>query len=270
MSLTTRIRNRCQREMAARLACRMAPINLTEPVVSFTFDDFPRSALYQGGAILRNHDMLGTYYASFGLMGQAAPTGEIFFEEDLFEFKQQGHELGCHTFDHCHSWDTAPAEFEASILRNQQRIARISEAPSITSFSYPISCPRPDTKRRTAKYYATARGGGQTFNIRSTDLNYLKAFFIEQSRDNFAAIQQVIDDNARAKGWLIFATHDVCDTPTRYGCTPALFERIVKAVAKSGAKVLPINQAFALLSGKIGALGSTGVPPVGSRVSRES
>jgi hypothetical protein len=72
----------------------------------------------------------------------------------------------------------------------------------------------------------------------------LKVFFIEQSRDNFDAIQQAIDANARANGWLILATHDVCDSPTRFGCNPALFERVVGYSAKSGAIVLPVHAAF--------------------------
>ena len=44
-------------------------------------------------------------------------TGEIFEREDLQELIRQGHELACHTFDHCDSWETTPAEFEASILK---------------------------------------------------------------------------------------------------------------------------------------------------------
>ena len=93
---------------------------MESPVISFTFDDFPRSALMNAGAILRERGLAGTYYASFGLMGRTAPTGEIFTREDLDELIRQGHELACHTFDHCDSWETAPAEFEASILRNQR------------------------------------------------------------------------------------------------------------------------------------------------------
>ena len=96
---------------------------MESPVISFTFDDFPRSALINGGAILREHGFAGTYYASLGLMGTKAPTGEIFMREDLDELIQQGHELACHTFDHYDSWDTAPSEFEASILRNHEAVA---------------------------------------------------------------------------------------------------------------------------------------------------
>ena len=97
---------------------------MESPVISFTFDDFPRSALLNGGRILHDRGLAGTYYASLGLMGRTAPTGEIFKREDLEELIRQGHELGCHTFDHCDSWETAPAEFEASILRNRDAGSR--------------------------------------------------------------------------------------------------------------------------------------------------
>ena len=241
---SSRIPKPFQRRFARWFGRRPCRINLDQPIVSFTFDDFPRSALVTGGTILNEHGYTGTYYTSFGLMGQSAPTGEIFSRDDLPELIRQQHELGCHTFDHCDSWDTEPAEFEASILRNQQTLARELPGTEFLSLSYPISQPRPQTKRRTAQHYGCARGGGQTFNASVTDLNYLKAFFIEQSRDNFSAIEQVIDANARANGWLIFATHDVCGSPTRFGCTPNLFEDVVACVAKSGATVLPVSTAL--------------------------
>ena len=210
-------------------------------MISFTFDDFPRSALTNGGAILRQYGFSGTYYACFGLMGQQNSTGEIFQGEDLQELVREGHELGCHTFDHCDSWKTTPGEFEASILRNRRAAAQHVPTLTLKSFSYPITWPRPATKRRIASFFECARGGGQTFNVGVVDLNYLKAFFIEQSRDDFDAIKQIIDDNTQAVGWLILATHDVSDSPTRFGCAPALFERIVDYADKSGAHVLPVR-----------------------------
>jgi peptidoglycan/xylan/chitin deacetylase (PgdA/CDA1 family) len=212
-------------------------------MISFTFDDFPRSALTNGGAILKQYGYSGTYYACFGLMGQQNSTGEIFQREDLQELIRQGHELGCHTFDHCDSWETTPAEFEASILRNRRAAAQHVPTVTLKSFSYPISWPQPATKRRTASFFDCARVGGQTFNVGVVDLNYLKGFFIEQSRDDFDAIKQIIDGNTQAMGWLIFATHDVSDSPTRFGCAPALFERIVAYAEKSGAHVLPVRDA---------------------------
>jgi peptidoglycan/xylan/chitin deacetylase (PgdA/CDA1 family) len=233
-----------QRRLARWFGRRPCRIQMESPVISFTFDDFPRSALLTAGTILRDRGFTGTYYASFGLMGRKSPTGEIFVREDLDELVRQQHELACHTFDHCDSWETDPAKFEASIQRNQRTAAERLPGSKLRSLSYPISWPRPETKRRVATYYECARGGGQTFNAGTMDLNYLKAFFIEQSRGNFGEIKQVVDANARAKGWLIFATHDVCESPTRFGCTPAFFERVVEYSAKSGAIVLPVHAAF--------------------------
>jgi peptidoglycan/xylan/chitin deacetylase (PgdA/CDA1 family) len=250
MSFLVRLHNRIGRDLAQWLCRRTVRVQLEKPVISFTFDDFPRSALLTAGPMLRAQGILGTYYTSFGLMGQTAPTGEIFLREDLNEFVKQGHELACHTFDHCHSWNTAPAEFEASILRNQTALAEILPGKLFNNFSYPISHPRPDTKRRTAQHYRSARGGGQTFNHGTTDLNYLKAFFIEQSRDNVNAIKQVIDANTAANGWLIFTTHDVSANPTRFGCTSEVFKQVVEYSAKSGAAILPVNEALERLNRK--------------------
>lgn len=249
MNLGHYIPKSCQRRMARWFGRRPGRIRMESPVISFTFDDFPRSALINGGAMLREHGFAGTYYASLGLMGTKAPTGEIFMHEDLDDLIQQGHELACHTFDHCDSWETAPAEFEASILRNRDAVAKHLSGLGLRSFSYPIGCPRPETKRRVANHFECARGGGQTFNNGIVDLNYLKAFFIEQSRDHFDAIKQTIDGNARAKGWLILTTHDVCNQPTRFGCSPRLFKQVVEYSAKSGAAVLPVSKALKLANG---------------------
>lgn len=243
-SIWTKLPKTIQRRAARWFGCRPYRIRLQIPIISFTFDDFPRSALLAGGAILQKHGAVGTYYTSLGLMDKVTSTGQIFAREDLDELMRNRHEIACHTFDHCDSWDTEPADFEASVRRNQQRAAELVPTSRLSSLSYPLSWPRPQTKRRIARHYQCARGGGQTFNCGTADLNYLMAFFIEQSRDNFDGISRVIDANARACGWLIFATHDVSDAPTRYGCTPALFERVVRYSAESGAVILPVHAAL--------------------------
>jgi peptidoglycan/xylan/chitin deacetylase (PgdA/CDA1 family) len=247
--LWNRLPKGAQRRAARWFGRRLFRLQMKSPAISFTFDDFPRSALVNAGAILREHGFAGTYYTSLGLMGQVAPTGRIFQRDDLQEVVRQGHELACHTFDHCDSWQTEPSEFEASALRNQQQLRRLLPGVQFQSLSYPLSWPRPETKRRVAMHYKCGRGGGQTFNSGIVDLNYLNAFFIEQSRERFDAIQQVIDANARACGWLIFATHDVCDSPTRFGCAPATFKQVVKCAVQSGAAVLTVDAALSRIGG---------------------
>jgi peptidoglycan/xylan/chitin deacetylase (PgdA/CDA1 family) len=244
-----RTQGRYQRASARYFCQRPFAINPRFPIISFTFDDFPRSALLTGGAILQSFGLVGTYYASLGLIGKQTETGSMFLAEDLKALVAQGHELGCHTFNHCHAWNTTPHSFEDAITDNRQALRNLMPGTSFKTLAYPISVPRVQTKRRVSKYFACCRGGGQTFNVEKADLNYLSAYFLEQSRDNLGAIKYLIDQNCQARGWLIFATHDISEEPTRWGCTPDFFEDSVRYSASSGARILPVFQAYETLRG---------------------
>src|SRR4051812_10835454 len=121
-NLWNRLERSALRRGAMQLARRPLAMRNREPLISFTFDDFPRSALFTGGRILEDFGARGTYYTSFGLMGQTAPTGEIFTRDDFPQVLARGHELGCHTFAHCHAGETASAAFEASIVENRRTL----------------------------------------------------------------------------------------------------------------------------------------------------
>lgn len=220
------------------------------PLISFTFDDFPRSSLEVGGNILRAHGVAGTYYVSLGLLNQHEPTGLMCSSIHLAEVIAQGHELGCHTFDHCDAWETDPGAFEQSIVANRLKLKEILPDAKFETMSYPINTPRPDTKRRSGRRFAGCRGGGQSFNVGEIDLNYLQAFFLEQSRETPSTILELIERNREKNGWLIFATHDISDKPTRFGCVPELFDEVVTRAVRSGARVLPVAKALAVLCGE--------------------
>jgi peptidoglycan/xylan/chitin deacetylase (PgdA/CDA1 family) len=239
----TRAHGRYQRDSAALRFRRPLTVRSPGPIISFTFDDFPRSALHQGGAILTRAGLAGTYYASFGLMGTTGPSGPVFAAEDLLRLFSDGHELGCHTFDHCHSWDTDPQTFERSIVDNAVALKRLIPDASFRTFSYPKSPPRPPIKRAASAQFLCCRGGGQTYNSGTIDLAYLRAYFLEKGPENPGGIRRLIDENRRSRGWLIFATHDVCDDPSPFGCTPAFFEEIVDYSIRSGAQILPVVRA---------------------------
>lgn len=243
-STWTRAVNYYKRESARRLYRRSIAIRLERPLISFTFDDFPRSALTAGGAILKEYGLAGTYYTALSLAGTEGPSGALFEVEDLKSALAAGHELGCHTFGHCHSWDTDDAEFEGSILENQAALDKLIPETKFRSFSYPIAEPSPRTKHRVAKHFMCCRGGGQSINAKTADLNQLAAFFLEKSRDSIQVVKNMIERNRELRGWLIFATHDVCANPSPYGCTPAFFEEVVQAARNSRAEILPVVKAL--------------------------
>ena len=242
-----RVRSRYIRSSARLFYRRPFAINGEAPFISFSFDDFPRSALHVGGAILQRFGLTGTYYASLGLMGKQSPTGTMFLREDLKTLLEQGHELGCHTFSHCHAWETTPNAFEESLIRNARALGELVPGASFKTMSYPISPPRPQTKRKAARHFVCCRGGGQTFNVGVADLSHLSAYFLEKTRNDLDAVRNLIHQNRRARGWLILATHDIGEAPTPYGCTPHFFEDVVRCAVNSGARIVPVVHAWEAL-----------------------
>jgi peptidoglycan/xylan/chitin deacetylase (PgdA/CDA1 family) len=258
-----RARKAFDRRRAKWLDRRPFALPQGRPMISFTFDDFPRSALFTGGAILEAAGAIGTFFTSFGLMGQTAPTGEIFRASDVPHLLSRGHELGCHTFEHCPAWETPPAAYEASLRRNAAALEQAAPGRCFQTHSFPISFPGPATKRIVGKTFRACRCGGQSFVRGTVDLAYLPAFFLEQSRDDFNAIERIITANASAGGWLIFATHDVSPSPTRFGCTPEVFEKTVRHSVASGARILSVAQALdAIGVPRLSRATSTALQPV--------
>lgn len=243
-SLLSRLAGFYRRKAASLVFKKPFAMPARQALISFTFDDFPRSALLSGGAILKSFGLEGTYYASLGLVGKQTPSGPIFHLDDLPLLFEQGHELGCHTFAHCDSWKTRPSSFEASVEANRAALKSLFPNAEFLSFSYPIEMPRPMTKARTGPHFLSCRGGGQTINKGRIDLNQLSAYFIEKSRNNFQAIKDMIDWNQRERGWLIFGTHDIADKPTEFGCTPKFFEEVVRYAVDSGSLIRPVAKAL--------------------------
>ncbi len=243
-SIAERIRGRYRRSCARYLGREKAALRLEKPLISFTFDDFPRSALFNGGSILKSYGVAGTYYASFGLMGGEAPTGAIFVREDLDLLLRDGHELGCHTFTHCHPWTTPPEAWESSIMKNREALAELLPQVRMRSMSYPLSLPTVPNKRIAGRYFACSRGRGEHCNAGTVDRNFLSSHFLERKLGGPQEALKAIEECSRRCGWLIFSTHDICDNPTLYGWTPEFFETVVRAAVQSGAEVLPVIQAW--------------------------
>jgi peptidoglycan/xylan/chitin deacetylase (PgdA/CDA1 family) len=174
--------------------------------------------------------------------------GKIASRDDLARAVDEGSELGCHTFDHLDAWHTSFSTFMASIARNSEALHRILPGARFTTFAYPKSGARLSVKLRLRNTFMCCRGGGQGTNEDHTDLNLLKASFLDRRTGvDFEAIRTLIDYNAERRGWLILATHDVAADPSPYGCTPEFLEAVVQYASRSGALLLPVGEACARL-----------------------
>src|ERR1700754_815597 len=90
------------------------------PMVTFTFDDLPRSAVTTGAALLEAHGARGTFYISGGAVGIDTHDWEAGTDNDVIGLHRSGHEIGCHTFSHRRACDLDDATLGGEIARNRQ------------------------------------------------------------------------------------------------------------------------------------------------------
>lgn len=233
-----RLQTLASRFVRRRLASQKSP----HPIVSFTFDDFPRSALRAAGEILREYGISGTYYTAMGLAGRRTLVGEMFERDDLDYLMSSGHELACHTLDHSLCSDLTAAQLLASCQENRRRIAAVSGSCPPSSFSFPEGVVTPASKAAAASVYLTCRTIEPGVNRDPVDLAFLRAYRI-YSATGIQGLCKVILGNQHDNSWLILYTHDVANDHSAYGCTPQEFRETVRWAVASGAEILPVVEA---------------------------
>ncbi|HZT87471.1 MAG TPA: polysaccharide deacetylase family protein [Stellaceae bacterium] len=218
-------------------------------VVSFTFDDFPRSALVCGGRILEAHGVRGTFYAAMGLCGGDGESGPLFDAADLRQAHSAGHEIGCHTYGHIDCARARVATVLDDVARNAEELGtELGNGFKPRNFAYPYGRSTLAAGWRTARRFASCRGVAGGINHGSVDLGHLRANRLYAASFDVAAARQLIERNAALGGWLIFYTHDVSPEPSPFGCTPDQFEAVVSRAVERG-PVVPVAAALAAVCG---------------------
>jgi len=222
---------------------RLAFLENRNPVVSFCFDDFPRTAYTVGGAILKNFGACGTYYAAMGLMNTVNKLGEQFRPSDLDSLMSDGHELACHTFSHISCRKVPFQAFETDVQRGRQAI-REATGRDPANFSYPYGHVTLTAKNRIGPQMRSCRGIYGGLNAPQVDLSLLRANSLYGEEDRFAQAKSLLLENERQKSWVIFYTHDVHPRPSPFGCTPSFLEKTVSFAAERGYRILTVNNAL--------------------------
>lgn len=222
------------------------------PVVSFTFDDFPRTSYSVAGRILESLGARGTYYVAPHLMGTQTDVGEICNAEDLHAVLEKGHELGTQTLHHLSSRALSPQAFRADVEQGILQAERMAGRPA-RNFSYPYGHVTLGTKKQLEAVVSSARSIFPGINGSKIepkiDLNLLRANRLYGDLSGAPQVEQLIRENVTQKGWLIFYTHDVAPNPSPYGCTSELIECAASAAAGSGSRILTVAQVLSEIAG---------------------
>jgi peptidoglycan/xylan/chitin deacetylase (PgdA/CDA1 family) len=233
-----------RRRVLCSLERRMVPLETCEPIISFTFDDFPRTAYLTGGAILERFGAHGTFYAACGLMNTTNELGDQFRVGDIDSLLDNGHDLASHTYSHTSARAVSCSAFCEDVEKGRRAVEELTGMES-PNFAYPFGHVTLRTKRALAANLTTARSIFGGFNGPEADLNLLRAHSLYGHFEARATAEKLIAENVRRKTWLIFYTHDIRPDPSPYGCTPALFEAAVSCAARSGCRILTVREALA-------------------------
>ncbi|HVW83789.1 MAG TPA: polysaccharide deacetylase family protein, partial [Bryobacteraceae bacterium] len=190
---------RAQKIVAGRFHRKLAIRSLRRPIVTFTFDDFPRSAVTTGATVLNEFGARGTYFAALGLMGKTTPVGDMFLRPDLDAVLNAGHELACHTYDHVLCSQISVDELLRNCERNRERMAELLGGYRPVNFSFPEGVVTPLAKKRLGSVYKTCRTIEPGINTDPIDLGFLRAYRVYSS-SRIDALKRVIQANQRNKG----------------------------------------------------------------------
>ena len=242
MSLMSQLGAYCDKQIAQRCSKKVATQAPTAPIVSFTFDDFPRSALTVAGTMLLEERLRGTFYASMGLMGRESSLGEMYDVDDLHALIEEGHELGCHTFSHLYCPAAEPREVQHECEQNRSAAAEALGGYRLRNFSFPSGGVTRSAKASLSAIYDSCRTVEHGINRNPVDLGFLRANPLYSTRA-VSEVDRLIAKNVEQTGWLILYTHDVQHRPSAVGCTPAYFKAILRSAISSGARIMTIAQA---------------------------
>jgi peptidoglycan/xylan/chitin deacetylase (PgdA/CDA1 family) len=220
-----------------------ATVESDRPIVSFTFDDFPKSAV-TGADIVEKFGGRAGFYASTCYMGATHPEmGEMFDAETLMTLHSRGHEIGAHTHSHIDCARVGVRTVEHDIGQNLVQLVSAGHIPTIASFAYPYGETSFAAKRWSSNVFSTARGVLPGVNVGEVDRAQLRAVELGESPWARKRAIAMIEKAVAANGWLILFSHDVSAAPSSCGVSDAQVAELVQRAVDLGCVLAPPTEA---------------------------
>jgi peptidoglycan/xylan/chitin deacetylase (PgdA/CDA1 family) len=239
-TLSVRVRNRLARHW------RIAPFRLRNsgPMVSFTFDDVPKSAAVTGVRILDEYRARATFYVAGGLVGKWSGHWTGLSAADIVGLHRAGHEIACHTFSHPRAIDIDAAAMALEIERNRRYLQGLDATIRLENFAYPYGLATLSHKRRLGRTFRSSRGILPGVNSGKVDLQLLRSTPLIDWQIDPEGIDRAFDEAIASNGWLIFYSHDVKMAPSPYGCSPSLLRHALDAASRRNIPIMTVADAL--------------------------
>lgn len=175
MTIIERIKRKALRTVSSNVPVKPFRMKSGQPVISFTFDDFPQTAAKVGGKILEKYEVAGTFYICGGLTDEYEAEMLCHSEQDLLDLIKAGHEIGSHLFHHKNCEDLSKEELVQEIALNGQYFKKLQDDRRLLNFAYPFGGTTLAARRIAANKYVTARGIRPGVNSGVVDFSNLRA-----------------------------------------------------------------------------------------------
>jgi peptidoglycan/xylan/chitin deacetylase (PgdA/CDA1 family) len=224
-------------------------ISLDQPLISITFDDFPRSAWLETRDLLHDYGAKATFYASGSFLGRTIDSINFFERDDLADIDEHGHEIGCHTYHHESCVLHPLSTIDESVERNIECVREVVARYDPTTFAYPYGHSLFAARRMLSRRFLTCRGVSRQCNTRVYDRSLIPSIGLEKRERHLNDWQMILEAVARRKGWLVIFTHDVSTDPSEYGCTQSELHRLFELAKLHGYGFATMTEAFRLSIG---------------------
>jgi peptidoglycan/xylan/chitin deacetylase (PgdA/CDA1 family) len=235
-----RVSNRLARHLGA-VRFRLQNNN---PMVSFTFDDPPKSAATVGVPLLDEYNAKGTFYVAGSLVDEWSGHWIGISADEIVGLHRAGHEIACHTFSHTRTPDLSAAALAAEIEKNRRYLLGLDPSIQIHNFAYPYGLGSISHKKRLSKIFRSSRGIIPGVNSGTVDLQFLRSTPLVNQHIDCDGIDRVFDEAIAQNGWLIFYTHDIAASPSPYGCTPSILQHALEAASRRKIEILTVADAL--------------------------
>ncbi len=104
--------------------------------------------------------------------------------------------------------------------QNLRRLRELCPGIALTNFCYPFGRASLPRKAQLQKRFDSCRGIYEGINAGIADLGMLRVIELYDRTLTPDKLRRVLRQTRERNGWLIFATHDVAETPSWIGCSP--------------------------------------------------
>ncbi len=220
---------------------------LPQSMITFSFDDFPKSAADTGADILSAVNAKAIYYACTGFAGRTMPTGQQYDETDIKALVDAGHEIGAHTHTHLDCSVALPNTVMADIDANLDSLKAMGVNAPIKHFAYPYGETNLFLKGMLQHRFDTCRGVLAGQNSTDNDRMQLRAMELTAEDTTKDRALSAIETAVQRRTWLHIFTHDVRHNPSPYGTTPSALRQIVRMARDSGIVIVTPTEALNLI-----------------------